>query len=125
MDINDYKQDRMGMIREVLGKYSCVIASKDAVTMVVDPKEKEWYINTSGNDGMAVAGSGDVLAGIIGALVAQKMPGFEAASLGVFLHGTAGDIACKVKGKYGMTAMDIIDQLPAAMGAEMGESVRK
>lgn len=125
MDINDYKQDRMGMIREVLGKYSCVIASKDAVTMVVDPKEKEWYINTSGNDGMAVAGSGDVLAGIIGALVAQKMPGFEAASLGVFLHGTAGDIACKVKGKYGMTAMDIVDQLPAAMGAEMGESVRK
>lgn len=115
-DMENYRKDRMGLIRKASQEYGCVLAAKDAVTIAAGIQEKEWYINTSGNDGMAVAGSGDVLAGIIGALIAQKMPCFEAAALGIFLHGIAGDMACRRKGRYGMKAMDLIDQLPEAMG---------
>lgn len=119
-DMGDYQNDRMGLIRDALQEYGCVLAAKDAATIVAGTGENELYVNTSGNDGMAVAGSGDVLAGIIGALIAQKMPCFEAASLGVFLHGLAGDSACEHKGRYGMTAVDIVDQLPWVMGAGAG-----
>lgn len=117
-DMAGYRKDRMGMIREVLQKYSCILVAKDAVTIVAGKNIKEQLINTSGNDGMAVAGSGDVLTGIISGLMAQKMACFEAAGLGVFLHGLAGEEACRSNGRYGMMAMDIVKQLPKVMGAK-------
>ncbi len=83
----------------------CVL--KDARTAVSDGKQ--IYLNTSGNDGMAVAGSGDVLTGVICGLLAQHLPCFQAAALGVFLHGLAGDLAKREIGAYGMTAGDIAD----------------
>lgn len=117
-DMAGCQKDRMGMIQEVLQKYGCILVAKDAVTIAAGKNGKELFINTSGNDGMAVAGSGDVLTGIISGLMAQKMSCFEAAGLGVYLHGLAGEEACRLNGRYGMTAMDIVKQLPKVMGAE-------
>lgn len=82
---------------------------KDARTMVT--QQGKAYINCSGNNGMATGGSGDVLAGVIAALVAQGMMPYEAATLGVYLHGLAGDDAAAKKGLYSMIASDIIDSL--------------
>jgi NAD(P)H-hydrate epimerase len=68
-----------------------------------------------GDPGMAKAGTGDVLTGIIAALLAQKVPCLNAAILGVFLHAIAGEAAAKEKTSYGMIAEDIIDHLPHAI----------
>lgn len=124
-DMVTYRADRRKVIQEALDRYGCIIAAKDAVTITAGKNaEEQLIINTSGNDGMAVAGSGDVLTGMIGGLIAQKMPCFEAAGLGVFLHGLAGEEAGRVNGRYGMTAMDIVRQLPEVMGAKMGTKGR-
>lgn len=80
---------------------------KDARTIVSD-KNKKIYINVSGNSGMSTGGSGDVLTGVIAALVAQKIDCYEAACLGVYLHGKGGDYAAKKIGEDGMKASDII-----------------
>lgn len=69
------------------------------------------YINTSGNSGMAKAGSGDVLTGIIAALLARKQSPMQAACLGVYLHGLAGDTARQLHGEYGMKASDLTEGL--------------
>lgn len=124
IDMENYRADRMKVIQEALIRYGCILAAKDAVTITAGKNAKELFINTSGNDGMAVAGSGDVLTGIIIGLMAQKMPCFEAAGLGVYLHGLAGEEACRSNGRYGMTAMDIVRQLPKVMGAEAGTKGR-
>ena len=88
--------------------YPVTLVLKDARTMVA--KENELlYVNTSGNSGMATGGSGDVLAGIIGSLIGQGMDTFEAAKLGVYLHGRAGDAASAAKSAYSMTARDLLD----------------
>ena len=88
-------------------KVVCVL--KDARTVVTDGSR--MYLNTSGNSGMASGGSGDVLTGLICGLLAQKMTRFEAAALGVYMHGLAGDLAAEEKGHYGMTAGDIADHI--------------
>ncbi|MDF2589497.1 MAG: hypothetical protein K0S41_3338, partial [Anaerocolumna sp.] len=79
-----------------------IFVMKDARTIVAH--ENSRYINVSGNNGMATGGSGDVLTGIIAALIAQGLDAREAAMLGVYVHGLAGDIADKKKGKYSMMA---------------------
>jgi NAD(P)H-hydrate epimerase len=71
----------------------------------------EVFINTSGNDGMATAGSGDVLTGVISALLARGMNPFEAAKMGVFVHGLAGDRSVLNVGKSGLCAGDIVKGL--------------
>jgi NAD(P)H-hydrate epimerase len=72
------------------------------------------YVNTTGNPGMATGGVGDVLTGVIAALLGQKFSAFEAAQLGVFVHGLAGDIARDQSGEIGMIAGDLVDSLPDA-----------
>lgn len=114
-DMAEYQKDRETLILRLAGELKCIIAAKDAVTFVVENGRKLQYINTSGNDGMACAGSGDVLAGIMGALLAQGMDGFEAACLGVYLHGLAGERASRLKGRYGMLAGDITEAIPAVL----------
>ncbi|MBO5999279.1 MAG: bifunctional ADP-dependent NAD(P)H-hydrate dehydratase/NAD(P)H-hydrate epimerase, partial [Lachnospiraceae bacterium] len=84
---------------------------KDHRTIVYDSREPSYYINTSGNDGMATAGSGDVLTGITAALCAVMDSGFDAACTAVCLHGLAGDKAALKYGR-GLTAGDIIDGIP-------------
>ncbi|UUO08255.1 NAD(P)H-hydrate dehydratase [Blastopirellula sp. J2-11] len=72
------------------------------------------YSNETGNPGMATAGAGDVLTGVIAALLGQGIPAFEAAQLGVYLHGLAGDLAAKAIGSDGLIASDLLDYLEAA-----------
>jgi NAD(P)H-hydrate epimerase len=89
-----------------------VVILKGANTVVTDGHR--IYINQTGNPGMATGGSGDVLTGVIAALMGQKLPAFEAAQLGVHVHGMAGDIARDQNGEIGLIAGDIVDSLPDA-----------
>ncbi|MCP4263751.1 MAG: NAD(P)H-hydrate dehydratase [Planctomycetes bacterium] len=90
-----------------------VVALKGAGTVVTDGQKV--YINKTGNPGMATAGSGDVLTGIITALAGQGLNNFDAAVLGVYIHGLAGDIAAENLGQTSLIATDIIDALPEAL----------
>ena len=96
-------------------KLHCIMVCKDARTVVVQHGGEHGYINTTGNAGMATAGSGDVLAGMIAGLVAQKMSGTDAAVAGVYLHGTAGDLAAEYETETSMVAADIIDRIGEAV----------
>jgi NAD(P)H-hydrate epimerase len=89
--------------------YGCVVVLKDAVTISSDGTNHAY--NLSGNSGMAVAGSGDVLTGILAAACAWGLPLFQTAAIGVFLHGMAGDTAAKELGLRAMTARDIAESL--------------
>ena len=86
-----------------------VYVMKDTRTIVTKSAQK--YINSSGNNGMATAGSGDVLTGIIAGLVAQGMEAFEASCLGVYIHGLAGDVAKDKMSEYSLMAIDIADAI--------------
>ena len=101
--------------RETLAKkfaydYNIILVLKGHNTVVASPNK--LYVNKTGNPGMATAGSGDVLTGIISALLGQGLDGFSAAKSGVYLHGLAGDLAARKKTKPGMIASDIIDHIP-------------
>jgi ADP-dependent NAD(P)H-hydrate dehydratase len=89
-----------------------VVVLKGAGTIVSDGQR--YYRNATGNPGMATGGTGDVLTGVIAALIAQKLAAFEAAQLGVYLHGLAGDIARDQNGEIGLIAGDLVDALPDA-----------
>ncbi len=89
----------------------CIIVCKDARSVVACPGSKWRYLNTTGNAGMATAGSGDVLAGMLAGLLAQGMKGMDAAVAGVYLHGMAGDLAALKESQTAMTATDIIEQI--------------
>lgn len=91
---------------------TCVL--KDAGTVVSNGREQ--YINVSGNSGMATGGSGDVLTGILAGLTAQGMAPFDAARLGVYLHGCAGDAAARKTGKRSLLAGDIADSIGDILG---------
>ena len=95
------------------GDYQVVCVLKDARTVISDGTR--LCINTSGNNGMAVGGSGDILTGIIASLAAQHMSSFEAASCGVYLHGLAGDEAQRRLGAYSLIATDIIQSVPQVL----------
>lgn len=92
-------------------KMQCTVVCKDVRTVVVRYGERRGYLNTTGNDGMATAGSGDVLAGMIAGLSAQGLQGVDAAVAGVYLHGIAGDLAAERETKVSMTATDIIERI--------------
>jgi ADP-dependent NAD(P)H-hydrate dehydratase / NAD(P)H-hydrate epimerase len=94
-------------------KYKCVIVLKGANTSITDQKGKVWF-NSTGNPGMATAGSGDVLTGIILSLLAQGYKPFNAAITGVYLHGLAGDIATEKLCQESIIASDIIDGISSA-----------
>ena len=94
-------------------QHQVVVVLKGANTSISTPAGKV-YFNSTGNPGMAKGGSGDVLTGVITSLLAQGYTSEEAAILGVFIHGKAGDIAAHVLGQTGMTAQDIIAFLPEA-----------
>ena len=92
-------------------RLQCIVVCKDARTVVTCPDGQRNYVNTTGNAGMATAGSGDVLAGMVTGLLAQKMSGADAAVAGVYLHGIAGDLAAKWETEVSMTATDIIERI--------------
>ncbi|MCR5670399.1 MAG: NAD(P)H-hydrate dehydratase [Butyrivibrio sp.] len=110
-DVKDCKDHILEYPSELASKMHCTVVCKDARTVVADSNEKKIYINVSGNDGMATAGSGDVLAGILGALTNSFKSGFESACVGTYIHGIAGDRAAAKIGKYSMVASDITGEL--------------
>ena len=107
--IAELKKDYIETVKSFAREYGCIVVGKDAGTLVSDGEYV--YINQTGNCGMATAGSGDVLSGIIGALCAQKEAPFDAAWKGVFLHGKAGDKALERSNAYSLIAGDIAGAL--------------
>ena len=107
-------EDREECAAKFAQKTNTIVVLKGAGTVVTDGDQ--IYVNTSGNPGMATAGSGDVLTGMIAALAGQGLSLFNAAVLGVYVHGLAGDIAAAVHGQTSLIATDIIDNLSAAFG---------
>ncbi|MDP6924705.1 MAG: NAD(P)H-hydrate dehydratase [Candidatus Scalindua sp.] len=89
-----------------------ILVLKGDKTLVAD--SGKVYVNRTGNPGMATAGTGDVLTGIIASLIGQGYDVFDASQLGVYIHGLAGDIAANKKGELSMIASDIIEYLPDA-----------
>lgn len=97
---------------ELASRHKIAIVLKGHQTLVTDGQTQ--FRNTTGNPGMATGGTGDVLTGVIVALVCQEMPLFDAARLGVFAHGLAGDLAAEDFGQVGLTARDLLQYLPQA-----------
>lgn len=91
-------------------EFSCIVVLKGHRTVITDGVKT--YRNTTGNPGMAVGGSGDVLAGIIVSLVGQGLSPIDAAAAGAWLHGAAGDICASEIGQYGMLPTDMLEVLP-------------
>jgi len=105
---------RRAMACAVVEAYGCVVVLKGRGTVVTDGQR--LYINETGNAGLATGGTGDVLTGVIAALMGQRLPAVEAAILGVYLHGLAGDFAAEELGRWSMTATDLVEYLPEAFG---------
>lgn len=104
--INKMKEDIVSFAKEIMKTAQCILVLKDSRTIVTDGTKV--YVNVSGNNGMAKGGSGDVLSGIIAGLLAQKMDGFQAGSLGVYLHGLAGECVTEECSEYSLLAGDLI-----------------
>ena len=117
ISMKDYKDAPRENVIKMAQEYGCVVVGKDAVTLVAAPESETVYMNLTGNDGMATAGSGDVLAGIIGGLLTQLSP-FEAACIGTCLHGIAGESASKRKSRRGMIASDIVEEICGVLSEE-------
>lgn len=112
-EITEIKKDICGVAKETAKKLKGICVLKDAATVVSEGERV--YINSSGNSGMATAGSGDVLTGILAGVVLQKTKNrkelYEKICMGVYLHGRAGDMAAARYGSVGMKAMDIADNV--------------
>lgn len=105
--------ERLNRSLELAKNTNCYLVLKGCMTAILTPAGK-CYFNPNGNPGMATAGSGDVLTGIITALLAQGYSSLEAARLGVYAHGLAGDLASEETGEMSLIASDIITYLPKA-----------
>jgi NAD(P)H-hydrate epimerase len=110
---DDVQKERVAIASDFAKKYKVTVVLKGAATIVATPHG--WvFINSSGNAGMASGGTGDVLTGMIGSFLAQGYSASQAACLGVYLHGRAGDLAAAEKGEASMIAGDLIDKIPQA-----------
>lgn len=114
LSIHDIQADRIGTAKKFAVKFRVIVVLKGSRTIVALPNG-HVYVNSTGNAGMATAGAGDALTGIIAGLIAQGADAEEAAVAGVFLHGLAGDAAADRLGLHGMLAGDVIDSLPQAI----------
>jgi hydroxyethylthiazole kinase-like uncharacterized protein yjeF len=110
---NEIMADPIATIRNAVSKTHATVLLKGAATLI-GGVEDVLYLNHYPNDGMATAGSGDVLAGMIGGLIGQKMDPFQGTLLGVYLHSLAGDFAAQERGHRSMTAHDIIENISNA-----------
>ncbi len=105
--------DRIQLCQEFATSHDVYLVLKGARTIVASP-DGSIAINSSGNPGMASGGMGDVLTGIIAALIGQGHEVREACCLGVFIHGHAADLVARDKGEVGITATDVVEMLPYA-----------
>lgn len=107
------QRDRAGALTELCARSRATVVLKGAASLVGDGER--MFVNTTGNPGLATGGSGDVLAGLLGALLAQGLAPFDAARLAVHVHGRAGDRVAKRLGQCGLLASD----LPLAIAEEL------
>lgn len=106
-------EDRMSAAAALAEELGCVVLLKGHETCITDGTD--GYLNPTGNPGMAVGGSGDVLAGVITAMLGAGLPPLEAAACGAWLHGAAGDRCAAELGQYGMLPTDMLSALPRLM----------
>ncbi len=118
----DVQKDRLGFTKRATSKWKVTTVLKGAYSIV--GFGNDFSINVTGNWGMATAGTGDVLTGLISSFIAQGLGSFEAAVLGTYLHGLAGDIVAKNITPYCLIASDLIDYLPRAMSKILERSLR-
>lgn len=109
--VEEIEENRIYYSKLISKKYNIIVVLKGFNTIVAYPNE-EIYINKTGNPGMATAGSGDLLTGMIASFIGQKIDIENAVKLGVYLHGLAGDMASEYMGEYGLIATDILNQIP-------------
>ncbi|WP_321517997.1 NAD(P)H-hydrate dehydratase [uncultured Bacteroides sp.] len=106
--------ERLAKARDLATNYKIYIVLKGAYSVVITP-DGNCFFNPTGNPGMATAGSGDVLTGVLLSLLSQGYTPEDSCKLGVYLHGLAGDLAKEKLGEIGMTAGDIVENLPFAL----------
>lgn len=113
MTVVAVEADRIGVAREFATRHQVCLVLKGARTVIAAP-DGEVAINGSGNPGMASGGMGDILTGILAALLAQGYAPADACRLGVFVHGYAADLVAADKGEIGMSAVDVQERIPSA-----------
>jgi hydroxyethylthiazole kinase-like uncharacterized protein yjeF len=113
LTVTAVQADRIAVARRYAQEWGAVVVLKGARTIIGFP-DGVTHLNLTGNSGMATAGMGDALAGVIGGLLAQGLTPGQAAVGGVYLHGLAGDLAVLAQGPIGFVAGDLVDQIPAA-----------
>jgi len=111
--VEEVKKDPYSLAKEFAKKYSVTVILKDSVTVIAD-KDGKTAVCPAENSGMATAGSGDVLSGIATSLLSQGIAPLKAAKLAVYIHSSAGNMACDNLGEYGMTSTDILEHVPMA-----------
>lgn len=104
--VQDILKDPVGCAVEFAARWGCVVLLKGSATVIASSKGQVTF-NATGNPGMAAGGSGDVLSGVITALLGQGLGGYDAARLGSYVHGAAGDLAAREMGYHGLTASDM------------------
>jgi NAD(P)H-hydrate epimerase len=109
--INEVEQNRVKVAKQIAQGYNVTVVLKGRFTVIANP-EGEVRINPTGNRGLATGGTGDVLSGIIGGLLAQRLSPFDAATTGVYIHGLAGEKASRRLGPDGLLAGDLLPLLP-------------
>ena len=114
VSISEIQKARKAVAKKAADKYNIIVVLKGYKTVVAAPGKKV-YINDTGNPGMATAGCGDVLTGMIASFLGQGIEPFEAAKLGVYLHGVAGDLAVKETGQASLRATDLLNKIPKAI----------
>jgi len=113
MSTEEIAKNRVEVARRYAREHQVTLVLKGSPTVIAG-KDGKVFVNVHGNPGMATAGMGDVLTGIISAMLGQKLDPVNAAIAGVYLHSVAGDIALESKGMYSLMATDVIESLPAA-----------
>lgn len=111
--IEEIQQNRIEYSKHVSNKYNVITVLKGSSTVVTNGEDV--YINSTGNPGMATAGSGDVLTGMIASFIGQGVEPYKSSILGVYAHGLAGDLARMDKGEDGIIATDILESIPYAL----------
>lgn len=113
-NIDEVKKNRNDIALKFANEYNVILVLKGHNTIVANPKG-EFYINETGNAGMATGGVGDILTGIIASFVGQGLDAYTASILGVYFHGLAGDLAVKEKGVLSLIATDLLNKLPEVL----------
>jgi NAD(P)H-hydrate epimerase len=119
LSIEEIQSDRLSIAKQMAGRWGKIVVLKGAYTVVASPRDLV-RVSSVANPGLASAGTGDVLAGVIAGLLAQGLEAFEAACCGVYLHGAAGEMVAGELGNAGMVASDLLRALPRVIKKTKG-----